>query len=525
MEIQRNEYMNADLKTLMGNRHRFILMFLLGIAFAISYAQSPLYTANQNTYLLHGLANGQMGALSSDWMANTTDPFPLFSSLISLTYSHASPALFYLFYAAILGIFIFSIMGITAQLSDKNRSNVTLFCTFVVITAICSNAFSNISQSLIGINLSKLFTEGAAGQYILGDVFQPSTFGVFLLLSIYTFLKNKPFLAVVFLGVAANFHATYLLSGAALTLSYMVIIILDENKYKKALYVGVLSLTIVAPTVIYSLLSFAATSTDNLNLAQSILVNYRIPHHANINVWFSVGAVIKIAIIMLALLIQRKRRRVWLILLIPFVISIVLTIVQWLTKSHFLALLFPWRLSAFLVPLSSFIVASSAISYLFCNSNLIDDQKKAINVLLTIILSILIIFGLSAHYFKYKRHNNAPYIPMMTFVANTMNNSDVYLIPPKMDRFRLQAGARILIDHKTHPYKDNEILNWHERLQLANNFYNYDTTSQCNSLNEISDSYEVTHVVINNDKHTFDCNSSSLIFDDGQFSVFKLLKR
>jgi hypothetical protein len=209
--------MNIIFKTLINNKYRFIL----GIVFALSYSQDPLYTSNQNTYLLHGLANSNMGFLSSDWMANTVDPFPLFSSLISLTYSNTSPFFFYIYYAIILGVFIFSIMGITSELWNKNRSHTESLTNFVFITGICSVAFSYIALNLTGNALSSIVLNGVADQYILGSIFQPSTFGVFLLLSIYVFLKGKPFFSVIFLGVAASFHPTYLLGAATLTLSYM----------------------------------------------------------------------------------------------------------------------------------------------------------------------------------------------------------------------------------------------------------------------------------------------------------------
>lgn len=514
--------MNTRLKTFIGNKYHFLSVFLLSVVFAISHTQSPLYTSNQNTYLLHGLANGNLGFLSYDWMANTTDPFPIFSLLVSLTYSNASTFLFYIYYAIILAIFIFSIMGIASVAWERNRSNLECFTSYVVITSICSAAFAYLSYKLIGINLSNIVLNGVAGQYILGPVFQPSTFGVFLLLSVYTFLKDKPFLAVVFLGVAANLHATYLLSAATLTLSYMTIIILEENKYRKALLVGLLSLIIVAPVVIYSFFSFASTSTDTLSQAQSILVDYRIPHHANISVWFGADTLIKFAIIILALLMLR-RSRIWLIILIPILISIALTLIQILTESHFLALLFPWRISTFLIPLSFFSLASGAIYYIFQRyAQIINNHRKAINLLLTIVLFCIFSFGVLKLFLINKNHNEAEFTPMMAFVTETMVKDDIYLIPLELEQFRLQTGSRILVDKKTHPYKDVEVIGWYDRILLANRFYTVSTESQCDVLNEISYRYGVTHVVISNEKNILNCDFLHIIFNDGIYSVYKI---
>jgi hypothetical protein len=49
------------------------LLAFLGwaILFGLIYAQSPLYTSNQNTYFLHGMAQAGFGQLSRDWTART----------------------------------------------------------------------------------------------------------------------------------------------------------------------------------------------------------------------------------------------------------------------------------------------------------------------------------------------------------------------------------------------------------------------------------------------------------------------
>ena len=55
--------------------------------FAVIYAQSPLYTSNQNQYFIHGLASAGYGYLQQDWLANTLDPTPVFSFLVKWGYT------------------------------------------------------------------------------------------------------------------------------------------------------------------------------------------------------------------------------------------------------------------------------------------------------------------------------------------------------------------------------------------------------------------------------------------------------
>lgn len=41
--------------------NKIFVVLLWGIVFALAYAQSPLYTSNQNQYFLHGLAQAGYG--------------------------------------------------------------------------------------------------------------------------------------------------------------------------------------------------------------------------------------------------------------------------------------------------------------------------------------------------------------------------------------------------------------------------------------------------------------------------------
>ena len=65
-----------------------------------NYTQTPLYASNQNTYFLHGLAGAGRGLLRADWLANTADPFPLFTLLVCATARFAHEWCFHAFHAA-----------------------------------------------------------------------------------------------------------------------------------------------------------------------------------------------------------------------------------------------------------------------------------------------------------------------------------------------------------------------------------------------------------------------------------------
>jgi len=65
---------------------RTLYVVFWSILFTLAYAQSPLFSSNQNQYFLHGLANAGFGQLSEDWLANTLDPTPVFSKLIEISW-------------------------------------------------------------------------------------------------------------------------------------------------------------------------------------------------------------------------------------------------------------------------------------------------------------------------------------------------------------------------------------------------------------------------------------------------------
>src|SRR5436190_4895343 len=107
---------NTDVTTAAPAGRRFVLpivLFLVGAAvFAAAYCQAPLYYSNQNQYFLHGLAGAGTGLLREDWLANTRDPTPVFSALVSFTARHLHPRAFYAYYALLMGAYAAAMLGL-----------------------------------------------------------------------------------------------------------------------------------------------------------------------------------------------------------------------------------------------------------------------------------------------------------------------------------------------------------------------------------------------------------------------------
>src|SRR5262249_21378398 len=155
------------------------------------------------------------------------------------------------------------------------------------------------------------------------------------------FVRQRPWRAVIWACLAAILHATYLPTAAFLTLAYMIQRF-RERGFQAAILTGLFALILVMPTVIYNLITFAPSSASDFAEAQHALAHVRIPHHAIISRWLDGIACGQILWICLAIALTR-RTKLSLLLLVAFLCSLGLSLIQWWTENDTLALLFPWR--------------------------------------------------------------------------------------------------------------------------------------------------------------------------------------
>src|SRR5262249_28632683 len=134
-----------------------------------------------------------------------------------------------------------------------------------------------------------------------------------------------------------------------------------ERRFRRALSMAALTLILVLPVTIHLLLTFRPTSAATFAEAQNILVNVRIPHHSRPELWLDWVACVQIAWVMLGIILS-WRTRLFAVLAVPFLLSVLLTLVQVATHSDALALLFPWRISAVLVPVATTVVLSRLVA-------------------------------------------------------------------------------------------------------------------------------------------------------------------
>ena len=518
------------------------------ILFCMAYSQAPLYYSNQNQYFLHGFTKAKLGYLEKDWLGNTTDPTPLFSGLVCLSITWINENIFYLYYAMLQGVFLSCAWIIYHRKNNNKTFEIGHYALFsAIFILINSAALRWLSYRLFAQDYPWFLQAGVAGQYILGAMFQPSNFGVFLLLGLSLFLVEKHISATVFTCLAGILHTTYLLGGAFIILGFQLYLVLD-GKIKKAILIGILALLLVTPSVFYAAGNFQPSSSEGFKEAQEFLVKFRLPHHCLPQLWLDWVACLQILWIMLSIFLLRKQKALT-VILVPFLLGALLTLIQVATKNNTLALLFPWRISSVLVPLATMIILSEFLSY--CNPFISRLKPFVPSVVLSIILALLGIAipvfkagfvikenenGILAHIKTNKTIDDLYLLPVnVPNLASTTRGSlssdfkpigkkttDTRIVPIDMQRFRLYAQAPLYIDFKSIPYKDADVLDWHRRLLLAQNWQKrlLDNKSPELLLEELR-AQKINHIVTNANVD-LEQSELELKFSDDHFKLWKI---
>lgn len=495
------------------------------LAFTVIYGISPLYTSNQNQYLLHGLARGGMGLLREDWMANTSDPVPLFSWLVYLTYRFLNVGWFYVYFAAAAGIYIYALSRITFSLFHFSDSRLHRFSFLTVMALIHSGFLRTLVYEVSGKELLNLFYTGLAKQYVLAYEFQPSMFGVLLLLSIAMYLRGRPYWAVALAVLAASFHTGSLFSAGVLVLAYMTAIYRQERALWPALKPGLLAMLLIAPVLVYVAIHFDPFAGERLARAQHILNSFRTPHHLVSAHWTTESFLARIAI-MLAGLACARRTRLFPVLAVSAAVALLLTLLQAFLGSDSLALIYPWRISVILVPLATALLVGRGIEMLFRRYSDITRQMTVPLLRLNIaLLALLLLGGAYTIHERFQAYANDPSRGMLNYVKTHARPGDRYLIPSleleQLENFRLETGAPALVDFKAVPYRDVDVLEWYDRISLARRFYREDSID-CRLLRQMQQAYRLTHVVLETERFPADCPFLNPVYRDGVYGVYEV---
>jgi len=454
---------------------------LFSIAFAVALSQESLYFANQNTKYLHGAAAAGYGWLANDWMAHTIDPLPVFSVLVQWLFDLGVPELSYAIFAALAVVWALSLTSIvrSAGLIQSQRTHVVAFMAGLILT-----------QAVFA-----KWPRGLASQYLHDHYLQPGVFGVLLIAGIARFLKGRTVSAIVLVVCASVVHSDYLPTTGVCILAFVAgATERAPRTWRRAVYETLLALALLAPLSIQLRALATPTSPETWQRALDILVGH-IPEHTSVAQWFDARAVARLAVMALGAALARDRRLRFVMwsLLALIVGSMAVAVVF---DSELVAAVTPWRASILLMPLSIAVIVARGVAWLVAREPQREGRLLLGCALLAIAAAALGTWRQAARWSDYAA---AESMPPIRWIQAHSERPELYLVPAHdsdFDRFRLETGQPIVINWKTHPYKDIELIEWSQRLQEVDRFYSAGSADEaCSQLGRLRDRYRASAVV------------------------------
>jgi hypothetical protein len=478
------------------------------IAFAVALAQDPLYTANQNTKYLHGAAAAGHGDLAHDWMANTIDPLPVFTGLVRALFHVGLPELSYAIFAALAACYAWWLTSVMtgAGLVQDTRARLLPFMSSVVLT-----------QAVFA-----RWPRGLADQYLLDHYLQPCVFGVLLIGGVAAYLRERPLLAVVLVTIAAWIHPDYLPTSIACIVVFATVSPrerrFDPTLFRRALFLAAL---LLAPLLMHILWLVQPTSPEIWRRSLDVLVLYRIPQHTEVAQWFDVHEALHIAVMLLGTWLAKARglRHLMAVLLALVVGSLVVTAIFGLEA---VAAITPWRASVLLMPLALAVIVARLLD---AAQRRWPARERVVSRIAWVVLALAVAGGVVRQVDLSRRYARAASMPTMRWIRDHREPGEIYLVPTRdteFDRFRLVTGAAIVINWKTHPYRDVELLEWQQRLEAAERFSTALSPQQaCAQLRVLAGRYGVSHAVvpIGHPLDSRQCRGASELHRDRNFRV------
>jgi hypothetical protein len=182
------------------------------------------------------------------------------------------------------------------------------------------------------------------------------------------------------------------------------------------------------------------------------------------------------------------------VLVVAAAVGLGLSLVQYATKSPSLALLFPWRISAVLVPVATAVILANLAARL--------PPRTWVAWASGVVLTALAAGGAGVMLAGVGYATPPEEEPLYAFVRTHAGPHDVFLLPVRMpevgagrgtrsttftppprpkpgsnqipvdlQRFRLHTGAPIYVDFKSVPYADTEVRTWRNRMGQAEEWY------------------------------------------------------
>jgi hypothetical protein len=474
------------------------------IIFVASKVYAPVFSGNQNTYFIHGLSNVGGNRLANDFLSVSADHVPVFSAFITAISAVLPPVSFQILHAAMLGIYFISVVGIARHLFSSYHKTVPLVLLVAILVGFQSPWLASLVPNSLVTLQNNLWGKGLAGQTTMSSSLEPATAGIFLFFSLLALIQTRYVTAGLFLVIPALIHPSYLVISSFLAIGYILALLRDRSSLRSAAIVVLISGSGLILVSSYLLWGYLQSSQEVNSEAARILVNDRLPHHALPKIWFGRGDIVQLVVVALAWFIVRKTI-LGTVIGISTSLALLFSGVQLITGSETIALLFPWRISVILVPLSSVVITAYAIDFITTRGLLGQFSFSRVSkyVLITaafILAGVIVFYAMGESRDKNVLANAFPHAGVANYLDESEINDLSIMIPPKrwtpLDNFRLDAMVPVFVDQKNHPIFGEDVVEWDRRLKVARDVYSNLDKGRCDVVKGLLAGEYVTHILV-----------------------------
>jgi hypothetical protein len=171
------------------------------------------------------------------------------------------------------------------------------------------------------------------------------------------------------------------------------------------------------------------------------------------------------------------------------------------------------------VPLSVGLIAGWAVFWSFERFHLARYSSWIITIsgILAIIFAAV---GIAKFQISWQEKQALDDRGIMAYVEANKQSGEVYLIPLKMQDFRLETGAPAYIEFKSIPYKDLDVLEWRRRVDFVRKFYD---RTRCRKIIEWGEAEGFTHLVLPAGHPARQCKQVEAVYKDDVYGVYRIV--
>lgn len=553
---------------------RLVFHAILGLLLMLCYPLQELFAGNQNVYFLWGMAQAGVGSLALDPLLAQTDPFPLFSLLVFGVTEFLHPWVFHLLYWLMNCVYCYALFGIADRVFDiYGRPTKMAVLTALFLLMHSGAIWAGLFRIMFGIDLSWVWDSGLTEQGVLRGYLQPSTIGVFLLLSVLYFLRKQPQGVFLSLAAAAIIHPNYLFLGAVMGLVYLIQFLREKrvSMVQAIIWAGFCAL-VVMPQLLYVATFFLPhTEEESAMMREAVARTQEGNIHLSPALWLTAKTFLQLGTLAACLFIFRKEMIGRLLLALVAAFG-ALSAATFLLQSQMLLSLTPWRISVVLVPVCSLLLlgkmfltarevelrrrtlsvllfggvllASFGYYRLFgtANENFVSVWRLATVIILllafalpffpfstlrkpfvTMALSVGIIAGAISSgilemAMEHRFRSELPEQGIVSYLKKNAQADEVVMIPTSLTTLRMNAGVAVVADdHLVHGLGLPDLL---DRQAFAQKFYEDGITEE--SVMYLKLSYDCTAIVLPMEKEIPTDLPLQEVYRDGFYRVVRL---